>query len=490
MKKRNTKYKLNKVDYTIFIVFSFAAATMFYLFYKDLTSFTIKQTEDPVAKIYFKKNTAQRKFQDNEIWEILTNSSDIYEGDRIRTSKNSEAYTEFQDNGIQIQLHEKSMIQIIKNKEQKAVDFVGGEIFVANNNSEEKFVIQSGKREIAISDSSEAILSIPEEKNEENELVIDVLKGQVEVTEQGSDIKTKLEPVVLSAGKLVALGKEGHYVDYVNEGLEKTITMPSCRFDYNPWYDEQEEMHYNYSHKVKLSRLAGYNKAIRKNSVLEIEMQGVLDYDLNHYAIQITTGEDEWIRAHPFINSVPNNGQGIKKGVPFSRKEYYILDREIVNTDKAEAEIIPVQKGFKKTIELGDCYIPKNTWDDSGDYCYELELKAWELLGRNISIPKGRKVKISISGKPEKELDWLTPMITHVLRDKNLYCFTNNEDLYPLRIYYDKIIKNRDFHYSRTYTLINSLQRSDLGLIKLYCYANGNAPSLLIKDLKVTFEFE
>ena len=100
MKKRNTTYRLNIVDYLIFIICSLAAAAALILFYRDLNSYTIKQAEAPVAKIYFKKNTAQRKFVDNDIWEVLTNSSDIYDGDRIRTSKDSEAYTEFNDSGI------------------------------------------------------------------------------------------------------------------------------------------------------------------------------------------------------------------------------------------------------------------------------------------------------------------------------------------------------------------------------------------------------
>ena len=145
MKKRSTTYRLNKVDYAIFIIFSIAAAVMLYLFYRDLNSFTIKQSEEPVAKIYFKRNTAQRKFIDNDIWEVLTNSSDIYDGDRIRTSKNSEAYTEFNDTGIQIQLREKSMVQIFKNKKERNVDFIGGEIFVATTKPEEKVVIHYGK---------------------------------------------------------------------------------------------------------------------------------------------------------------------------------------------------------------------------------------------------------------------------------------------------------------------------------------------------------
>ena len=59
MKKRSTTYRLNAVDYTIFIVCSIAAAVMLFLFYRDMNSFTIKQAEDPIAKIYFKKKVTK-----------------------------------------------------------------------------------------------------------------------------------------------------------------------------------------------------------------------------------------------------------------------------------------------------------------------------------------------------------------------------------------------------------------------------------------------
>ena len=227
MKKRSTTYRLNKVDYAIFIIFSIAAAVMLFLFYRDLNSFTITQSEEPVAKIYFKQNTAQRKFIDNDIWEVLTDSSDIYDGDRIRTSKNSEAYTEFLDSGVQIQLREKSMVQIFKNKKERSIDFIGGEIFVANNSPEEKIVIHSGKKEISISQASEVKLALPEVSEavaagaeeaveEDNTVVIEVVSGQVEVTEQPVEKNEKREsrearevqeaaPIVVSAGEKITL---------------------------------------------------------------------------------------------------------------------------------------------------------------------------------------------------------------------------------------------------------------------------------------------
>ncbi|MBP5359835.1 MAG: FecR domain-containing protein, partial [Treponema sp.] len=132
-KKRSTTSRLNAVDYLIFIICSLASLAMFYLFYRDMNSFTIKQSEDPIAKIYFKRNTAQRKFLDGDIWEVLTSSSDVYDGDRIRTSNNSEAYTEFSDGAAKIQLNEKSMIQIFQNKNERSINFIGGEIFVESN---------------------------------------------------------------------------------------------------------------------------------------------------------------------------------------------------------------------------------------------------------------------------------------------------------------------------------------------------------------------
>ena len=129
-KKKNTRYKLNKVDYAILIICSAVALILLYLFYKDLNSYSIKQNEEPIAKIYFKKNTAQRKFADSDIWSLLQNPSDIYDGDKIRTSMNSEAYTEFPDSDVKIQLREKSMVQIFKNKKEQALDFISGEIYV------------------------------------------------------------------------------------------------------------------------------------------------------------------------------------------------------------------------------------------------------------------------------------------------------------------------------------------------------------------------
>ena len=423
MKKRSTTYRLNKVDYAIFIICSLAAAFMLYLFYRDLNSFTIKQSEEPVAKIYFKKNTAQRKFVDNDIWEVLTNSSDIYDGDRIRTSKNSEAYTEFNDSGIQIQLREKSMVQIFKNKKQRSIDFIGGEIFVANNSPEEKVVVRSGKKEIAISQSSEVQLAMPEVSEavaagaeevieEDNTVIIEVVSGQVEVSEVAEKTETgskATEPMVVSAGESITLVPtvvemarakaaktseiaesveveepllEENPVDEEIEiseieepaaekimspavktetpvvvqtviptqaepveippepitiGVEKTYERSSVYFQRNDY--DRANGKYNYGTGCNLFEVSEKNKSIPAGTALEFTMRGTADRDISRWAIQISTGEEEWVQAHPFKSSYGNDGSGIKADEPFTYKAVYILNKPIVNTNSSWVNI-------------------------------------------------------------------------------------------------------------------------------------------------------
>ncbi|MBP5752236.1 MAG: FecR domain-containing protein, partial [Treponema sp.] len=285
-KKRSTTSRLNAVDYLIFIICSLASLAMFYLFYRDMNSFTIKQSEDPIAKIYFKRNTAQRKFLDGDIWEVLTSSSDVYDGDRIRTSNNSEAYTEFSDGAAKIQLNEKSMIQIFQNKNERSINFIGGEIFVESNVAgDDKLVIRSGKTEISISNKAEVKVALPEASEstdgnpEESVIVVEVVSGQVEVSdnEAGESTVAEAAPVLINTGESLVLGtglmveekakpvqaestakepeKPRNPVQIVKEGIEKTIRRSKETFAYNTWIDEKGANRHNYEFWSPLSDL-------------------------------------------------------------------------------------------------------------------------------------------------------------------------------------------------------------------------------------------
>ena len=371
MKKRSTTYRLNKVDYAIFVICSIAAAVMFFLFYRDLNSFTIKQSEEPIAKIYFKRNTAQRKFVDSDIWEVLTNSSDVYDGDRIRTSKNSEAYTEFADSQIQIQLNEKSMIQIFKSKDQKSVNFIGGEIRVSNKSGEEdSLIINSGGQTISVFGSSEAKISLPdvseaaaagEVEAPESVVVVEVVSGQVEVKSLDAEDDSDGGTVMVAAGETLKFGKEKTEEEKIAEaeaaeslsnavaaenpdvpqiplkvvktGVQKTYARSSEKFAYNTWVENGVERH-NYQFDVCMADLTEKFRIIPRDALLEVEVSGVPSANLKFFAIQIGTGEDgEWRRAHSF--SWTNDHGYLAQGVPFNIKKPIVLDYDIVNTDKA-----------------------------------------------------------------------------------------------------------------------------------------------------------
>ena len=611
---------------------------MLYLFYRDLNSFTIKQSEEPVAKIYFKKNTAQRKFADNDIWEVLTNSSDIYDGDRIRTSKNSEAYTEFNDSGVQIQLREKSMVQIFKNKNQRSIDFIGGEIFVANNSPEEKIVVRSGKKEIAVSQASEVKLALPEVSEaaaagaeeaapEDNTVVIEVVSGQVEVTEQPVDkrvareageVREALEaaPIVVSAGekitlvptvveiakakakaaaaevekiskesvetaieetveetveenveepaaaeavvesvveavvvpetakpksaKLVSEKREPEPstsvavqsvpnepvvipVEPISVGVEKTFTKTSMIFTRND-YDRANHK-YNYGLGCNLFEVSEKNKTIPAGAVLEFTMKGTASRDISRWAIQISTGEKEWVQAHPFKNSYGNDGTGIKANTPFTYTAVYVLDKTIVNTDSSwvnicydpdimdesavinnfevsakvlsidkAAEITKITSGFTKTLEYETITFPLNQWGKKADeYDFRIDVDASDIFGALKSISKGSKIKITISGSCDRMLYAMRPELEDSSNNTWIQILMNdaNRDYEAAKINGNTTTaKNKQFSFSKEYKAYTDLPDTTYGMFHLILDSGGNKKNPTFTNLKISFEVE
>ena len=187
-KKRNTRLKANIADILLFILCSLGAATALGLYYKDINSWSLKNNEVAVAKIYFKKNVVQRKFIDNDIWERVNQESPIYNGDKIRTAQDSEIHAQFEKTGTKIQLKENSLIQIFSNKKEKAIDFLSGEILLASAQDGEEAVVMAVKKKISAAPNSKVKITISKaEKNEKKEsqpkeAVVEVIEGEAVVT--------------------------------------------------------------------------------------------------------------------------------------------------------------------------------------------------------------------------------------------------------------------------------------------------------------------
>jgi len=405
MKKRNTRYRLNSVDYIIFIVFSLLAAFMLYLFYKDLNSFTIKQNEQPIAKISFKKNTAQRRFVDNDVWEILTDSSAIYDGDRIRTSKNSEARAEFLGSENQIKLGEKSMVQIFKNKKRSAIDFIGGELFIENNSQEEVIIVYSNKKQIKVAEASEVkiytpekeVLQVEKESSQPEEIVVEVISGQVEIEAlyAAKITNTENDSIILKSGDIAVIGEDVN--NFVVNNSSKTENNPSVDADleadsilevsnedsilepdsipnedsiseaeivdeektetftnapkaftriplnqaktYNEDYIKLAHFtydeSYNYQTSKPLSLWFGENHSLPEESVLELEISGTASEDIGGLIVQITRGTEVWELSHNHSYIYGTYGGGIKADEEFKAKKTLILTKSIIDTAKA-----------------------------------------------------------------------------------------------------------------------------------------------------------
>lgn len=187
-KKRNTRSKASIADILLFILCSLGAVAALGLYYKDINSWSLKNNEVAVAKIYFKKNVVQRKFIDNDIWERVNQESPIYNGDKIRTASDSEIHAQFEKTGTKIQLKENSLIQIFSNKKEKSIDFLSGEILLASSQNDEEAVITAVKKKISAAPNSKVKITISKaEKNEKKEslpteAVVEVIEGEAQVT--------------------------------------------------------------------------------------------------------------------------------------------------------------------------------------------------------------------------------------------------------------------------------------------------------------------
>ncbi|MCR5612206.1 hypothetical protein [Treponema sp.] len=98
----------------IIICFLICGASLYY-FFTDLNK-TFSRNETQIAVIHFKRKLAQRKFSDSVIWDRLQQNSPLYTEDIIRTDTDAAAILSF-ENGVVVDLDEKTMIQIFTEKD-------------------------------------------------------------------------------------------------------------------------------------------------------------------------------------------------------------------------------------------------------------------------------------------------------------------------------------------------------------------------------------
>ena len=349
-KKRNTRLKANIADILIFILCSLGAATALGLYYKDINSWSLKNNEVAVAKIYFKKNVVQRKFIDNDIWERVNQESPIYNGDKIRTAQDSEIHAQFEKTGTKIQLKENSLIQIFSNKKEKAIDFLSGEIFLASAQDGEEAVVMAVKKKISAAPNSKVKITISKaEKNEKKEsqpkeAVVEVIEG---------------EAVVTNVPKAALFQKP------VEEA--RTIT-------------------------------AGEEFIVTEEPIVEAEPEPVAEEIVAEEEAPVEPAQEKEVAA------TPDDRANQKAVLAETKDDEEESAQETAAAQKAEpAEPVEIEESAAGVTESPSVKFAKSVYNQkTGEYNYSFGIPLRRLFGTKRIIPAGSVVELKISGVSDK----------------------------------------------------------------------------------------
>src|SRR5574344_1297620 len=230
-KRRSTKSALNPIEIFIVLLCMAGMAASLILFERDLSVSLSNSSGAPIATIYFKMNTAQRRLKDRNLWEQLKETSPIYDGDRIRTAALSEAYTVF-DDGSKIELHENSLVQVFGKKDKNSLEFIKGSISISSPINEENFSVRTGDKILSFNENTTAVIRMP--KSGTGKATIAVTSGAIKVTNV-TPVEGKLtapKSIISKVTKAVAQTVAGSEATDVVEALQ-TISAGST-YSYVP----------------------------------------------------------------------------------------------------------------------------------------------------------------------------------------------------------------------------------------------------------------
>jgi hypothetical protein len=155
------------------------ASSAFYFFWTDLNKSLTKLNEAPIASVYDKERTAQRRFGDRVVWDVLQVNSPVYKGDVIHTAALSVASIRFNDadgeeQGNGFDLAENSLIQLFDDR----IELANGKIDIRTGSRSKKLRLVSAGTTVEIGENS----SISANSAEAGGGNIQVLEGNARIT--------------------------------------------------------------------------------------------------------------------------------------------------------------------------------------------------------------------------------------------------------------------------------------------------------------------
>ena len=468
-KRRNIRYSHRVADWFIFVTCSICAAGALGLFYKDINSFSLKNNERTVAIISFKRNTVQRKFIDNDIWEKLNNLSPVYNGDKIRTSTDSEVFADFEASGSKVQLNENSLIQIFDNKKEKAIEFIGGEILLSSGTGESEFTTRVGKKQIFASPNSKVKIAINEQAPQE--AVVEVLEGQVEIDDihkgkkksgGGAEILKAGEQAVMNVAVVGAKAEKKAAAKtedaaLANEQKEEAAANgqaaqesqeaeePAALETIAQGFEAAENFETikfvksgrNYAYSIPLEKLFGAEKNIPAGAVIDLKFAGASNKNLSALSCVFYNGTSGQKAASADVVLTPADGNGLRAGMPFSYQTRLLLKNKIASTSRAslalmydskygaqelslsgfsiEARVValdagqvvePLAQNHRSAFTLGKISLPRVSLDKNSSG-FELFVPTEKIWGQSKRVPKGTKIKLDVTGASSMPLEFM-----------------------------------------------------------------------------------
>lgn len=192
------------------------AAFAFFLFWRDLNKTLTKQNEAPIAIISFKQKTAQRRFGDRTIWDLLKRDSPIYSNDVIHTADLAEATIFFSSDEASVDMGENSQIQVFDTEKGKRIELFSGAVSVNTGLKGAKLVLVSSGTEI---DMEEGTIVSAVSSAAGNGDGMQIVKGS-------ANIITADGIVAAGAGDALALSAEGRAI--VSASVSLLMPAPSA----------------------------------------------------------------------------------------------------------------------------------------------------------------------------------------------------------------------------------------------------------------------
>jgi hypothetical protein len=177
--------RLSKSDSVAVILGIAILSVLGYLLYADIMDRSGTGKTKLIGEITAKRNTAERKFSSQVIWDEIYKGSSLYNYDTVRTADNSEATIRLKD-GTVITLNENSMILLSLSEKELDIKFIQGTMSASQSGAKggkaRKVNIESGDSKISLRNGDVSLA-----QDRDNQLQMTVNRGKATLQSGGKE---------------------------------------------------------------------------------------------------------------------------------------------------------------------------------------------------------------------------------------------------------------------------------------------------------------